>query len=56
MECGVDEVDDDPEVVRLREALDAAEREVEQRLEERRQIAEADLLKAETAKRVGELA
>jgi len=49
-------VDDDPEVVRLREALDAAEREVEQRLEERRQIAEADLLKAETAKRVGELA
>jgi hypothetical protein len=56
MESVVDEVDDDPEVVRLREALDAAEREVDQRLEERRQAAEADLLKAETAKRVGELA
>jgi len=56
MESVVDEVDDDPEVVRLREALGAAEREVEQRLEERRQAAEADLLKAETAKRVGELA
>ena len=56
MESVVDGVDDDPEVVRLREALDAAEREVEQRLEERRQAAEANLLKAETAKRVGELA
>ena len=51
MESVVDGVDDDPEVVRLREALDAAEREVEQRLEERRQAAESDLLKAETAKR-----
>jgi len=56
MESVMDGVDDDPEVARLREALDAAEREVEQRLEERRQAAEADLLKAETAKRVGELA
>lgn len=56
MESVMDGVDDDPEVVRLREALDAAERAVEQRLEERRQAAEADLLKAETAKRVGELA
>ena len=50
-ESVVDGVEDDPEVVRLREALDAAEREVEQRLEERRQAAESDLLKAETAKR-----
>ena len=56
MESVVDGVEDDPEVVRLREALDAAEREVEQRLEERRQVAESDLLKAETAKRVSELA
>jgi hypothetical protein len=55
MESVVDEVDGDPEVARLQEKLKAVEHEVEQRLDERRQVAEAELLEAEKARRIEEL-
>ena len=55
METVVDGVDDNLEVMRLQEALEAVECEVEQLLEERRQAAEAELLAAERARRIEEL-
>jgi hypothetical protein len=47
--------DESPEVARLQEKLKAVEHEVEQRLDERRQVAEAELLEAEKARRIEEL-
>ena len=49
-------VDDDPELLRLQEALAAAEQKIEQRLEEQRRAEEDENRKAETAKRISELA
>lgn len=49
-------VDDDPELVRLQEAVAAAEQKIEQRLEEQRRAEEDENRKAETAKRISELA
>ena len=49
-------VDDDPELVRLQEALAAAEQKIQQRLEEQRRAEEDENRKAETAKRISELA
>jgi hypothetical protein len=54
-EPAADGVDESPEVARLQEKLKAVEREVEQRLGERRQAAEAVLLEAEKARRIEEL-
>ena len=49
-------VDDDPELVRLQEALTKTEQEIERRLEEQRQAEEADRQKSETERRIAELA